>query len=45
MHYYLEKGIPAEHILSLSPLEQEFYIASAEVTADEINEAANQKGR
>lgn len=45
LHYYLERGITAEHILSLSPLEREFYIASMELTADEIEEAAKNNGK
>ncbi len=43
LHYYLEKGIAPEHILSLSPLGFEFYMASAELTADEIREAMKEK--
>ena len=42
LHYYLERGITPEHILSLSPLEREFYIASMCVTADEIKDATKQ---
>ena len=38
-----EKGIAPEHILSLSPLGFEFYMASAELTADEIREAMKEK--
>lgn len=43
LHYYLEKGITPEHILSLSPLGFEFYMVSAELTADEIREAMKEK--
>ena len=39
LHYYLEKGITADHILSLSPTERLFYMASMELTADEIESA------
>ena len=42
LHYYLERGIPAEHILSLSPLARNFYAASMELTAEEIKEAAKE---
>lgn len=42
LHYYLERGITPEHILSLSPLEKEFYYASIAVTADEIKNATKQ---
>lgn len=43
LHYYLERGIAPEHILSLSPLEREFYIASMYVTSDEIKKV-NKEG-
>lgn len=42
LHYYLERGITPEHILSLSSLERTFYIASMELTADEIEEATKE---
>lgn len=28
LHHYLQRGIPPEHILALSPAEQAFYMAS-----------------
>lgn len=43
LHYYLEKGITPEHILSLSPLEREFYMASIDATAFEIEKATKNK--
>ena len=44
LHYYLEKGIAPEYILSLPPINREFYLASAELTGEEIKEASQNGG-
>ena len=39
LHYYLEKGHGIRELLSLSWTERMFYIASMEVTGEEMKEA------
>ena len=39
LHYYLEKGHTLKSLLNLSFTEKLFYIASMELTGEEMNEA------
>lgn len=35
LHYYLQRGLPPEHILSLPSLDRNFYFASMQIAIEE----------